>query len=170
MKGKPRLIIGVFLIFLFGGLGVYNFMDTMTPYVSFAEAKTAGRTVQVAGFPDHRGAGLDVEAGMFTFTMKDDSGEHSLNAYLDRLFGLELEDKLVITGIREGGPAARAGCAIGDRITAVWGEPVSSATEMFGPWRDHAEDPTIVYHVQRSAEELVLKAPKKAAADDKPKK
>jgi cytochrome c-type biogenesis protein CcmE len=75
MKGKTRLVVGLAAIAVFATLGLLNFKQSMTPYVTFAEAKEAGRTVQVAGFPDHRGAGLDAEAGLFTFTMKDEAGD-----------------------------------------------------------------------------------------------
>ena len=75
MKGKVRLFAGIAAIAVFGVLGLLNFKNSMTPYVTFAEAKEAGRTVQVAGFPDHKNAGLDADAGLFTFTIENEEGE-----------------------------------------------------------------------------------------------
>jgi cytochrome c-type biogenesis protein CcmE len=43
--------------------------------VSFAEAREAGSTVQVAGFPDHRQARFDPEQGVFLFSMKNEDGD-----------------------------------------------------------------------------------------------
>lgn len=75
MKPKARLILGLVAIAAFAVLGLMNFKQSMTPYVSFAEAMTMERTVQVAGFPDHQSAGFDSEKAAFTFTMKDETGE-----------------------------------------------------------------------------------------------
>jgi cytochrome c-type biogenesis protein CcmE len=75
MGSKNRLVLGLIVIGLFTYLGVMNFKDSVAPYVSFAEAMTAERTVQVAGFPDHAKAGFDSEENAFTFTMTDEAGE-----------------------------------------------------------------------------------------------
>ena len=91
-------------------------------------------------------------------------GEHSLEAYLDRLFGVELADDNTVDAVRDGGPAARAGLRPGDRITAVWGEFVSQPMELFGPWREHREDADIAFTVERDGAKLDLRAPKEDPA------
>ena len=75
MKVSRRFVIGGSVILVFTALGLANFKQSMTPYVSFAEARDVERTVQVAGFPDHRGSGFDAELSMFTFSMKNEEGE-----------------------------------------------------------------------------------------------
>lgn len=76
MSPKNRIGIGVAALAIFVALGVMNFKDSVAPYVSIAEARTAERTVQVAGFPDHAKAGFDADLGAFTFTIKDTEGDH----------------------------------------------------------------------------------------------
>ena len=69
-----KLIFGGVIIAIFLALGMFSFQKTLTPYVSFAEAKAAGRDVQVKGYPDHAGARLDPDLKAFCFTLKDDAG------------------------------------------------------------------------------------------------
>ena len=73
MSKRTLILLGA--IVGFGALGLMQFKQTVTPYVSFAEAKSMGRTVQVAGFPEHAGAGLNDSHSAFTFTMKNDDGD-----------------------------------------------------------------------------------------------
>lgn len=75
MKGKRRLIIGLIVLGVFGALAAKNMNRTITPYVSFNEAKASERPVQVAGFPDHPKAYFDPSSGLFRFTMTDEDGE-----------------------------------------------------------------------------------------------
>jgi len=75
MKGKRRLIIGLVVLGVFGALAAKNMNRTITPYVSFAEAKASDRPVQVAGFPDHPKAYFDTSSGLFRFNMTDENGQ-----------------------------------------------------------------------------------------------
>ena len=75
MKKHRRLIIGGILLIGFGVMAFLNFGRTMTPYVSFAEAKASHRAVQVAGFPDHAKARFDMASGSFEFPMTNEEGE-----------------------------------------------------------------------------------------------
>lgn len=75
MKSKMRFLIGGVLILGFGALAFLNFNKTIAPYVPFAEARTNGGAVQVAGFPDHQHSRYDPQNGRFTFDMKDDTGD-----------------------------------------------------------------------------------------------
>lgn len=87
MKSKMRFLIGGVLILGFGVLAFLNFNKTIAPYVPFAEARTNGGAVQVAGFPDHQNARYDPQSGRFTFDMKDDTGDAM---------------KVVFTGVKPG--------------------------------------------------------------------
>ncbi len=75
MKSRKRLIIGLVVLAVFGTLAMINLNRTITPYVSFTEAKASTRTVQVAGFPDHAHARFDTQVGVFRFDMTDENGE-----------------------------------------------------------------------------------------------
>ena len=75
MKVSRRLWVGLVLLAVFGGLAALNLNRTITPYVSFTEARASVRPVQVAGFPDHAASRWDPAAGEFRFEMKDEGGE-----------------------------------------------------------------------------------------------
>ncbi len=75
MKANRRIVIGGALLVVFGVVAFLNFGRTITPYVSFAEARASDRAVQVAGFPDHQGADFDMQSGLFQFTMTNEEGE-----------------------------------------------------------------------------------------------
>jgi len=75
MNKRLRLTLALAALTVFGVLGFINFKSSMTPYVGFAEAKTATRTVQVAGFPDHATSTFDAAKGGFGFTMTNEEGE-----------------------------------------------------------------------------------------------
>lgn len=69
-----RLLFGGLIIALAGTFGVASFRKSLTPYVSFAEARASGRMVQVKGFPDHANARFDQERQAFCFTLTDETG------------------------------------------------------------------------------------------------
>jgi cytochrome c-type biogenesis protein CcmE len=75
---RRKLLIGGAVIAVFLVLGMLSFKKSLTPYVSFSEARTAGRIVQVKGFPDHANARFDPQRKAFVFPMTNDTGE-SLN-------------------------------------------------------------------------------------------
>jgi cytochrome c-type biogenesis protein CcmE len=75
MNHKMRVAFGVTVLAVFGTMAFLNFNKTVAPYVPFAEAKTAARAVQVAGFPNHEAARFDPNRKEFQFTLSDDQGE-----------------------------------------------------------------------------------------------
>ncbi|MDZ4803948.1 MAG: cytochrome c maturation protein CcmE [Candidatus Eisenbacteria bacterium] len=69
-----KLVLGGAVIGLAMAGALFSFQKSLTPYVSFAEARVAHRVVQVKGAPDHAGARLDPEQKAFRFTMTEASG------------------------------------------------------------------------------------------------
>ena len=72
-----------FLILILGFIGYagYFFADSVTPYVSVADARAAQRNVQVKGVPDGTVA-PHMEDGHFVFSIADeDTGETMLIRY-----------------------------------------------------------------------------------------
>ena len=72
-----------FLILILGFIGYagYFFVDSVTPYVSVADARAAQRNVQVKGVPDGTVA-PHMEDGHFVFSIADeDTGETMLVRY-----------------------------------------------------------------------------------------
>ena len=70
---KPAYIIGGIVILAAVVLGGIAFANTLTPYVSIAEARSSGRTVQVHGYLQ-KTLGYD-EAGHFRFVIVDDNND-----------------------------------------------------------------------------------------------
>jgi len=75
MNHKMRVGFGVAVLAVFGTMAFLNFNKTVAPYVPFAEAKTAERTVQVAGAPNHEAARFDPNRKVFQFTMSNEHGD-----------------------------------------------------------------------------------------------
>ena len=70
-----KLWVGGIVIVVSLAFGMLSFKKTLTPYVSFAEARSSHRVVQVKGYPDHRNARFDPDKKAFLFAMKDDNGD-----------------------------------------------------------------------------------------------
>ncbi len=70
---KPAYIIGAVVILAAVILGGLAFANNLTPYVTIAEARTAGRTVQVHGYLKET-LGYD-EQNRFHFVLVDDQDE-----------------------------------------------------------------------------------------------
>ena len=99
MKTKGRAIPGTVAIAIFGTMAFLNFNKAVAPYVPFAEARASSGTVQVSGFPDHRGASFDMKSGEFRFTMKDDEGDRMTVAYKGPQPGnFDQAEKVVVIG------------------------------------------------------------------------
>jgi cytochrome c-type biogenesis protein CcmE len=66
---KPKYIIGTVIILVFAIWGASAFFKTTVRYVSFAEARTATRTVQVAGNIDFDDVVYDAEKNRLVFSI-----------------------------------------------------------------------------------------------------
>ncbi len=82
---KSRIIIGVIALAGFSYLGLSAFQQTLTPYMSFAEARAAeGKSVQITGDlrEDRLSWYSDDESRTFLFYMiESDTGDTFLIAY-----------------------------------------------------------------------------------------
>jgi len=75
MFSKYRMIIGLAVIVIFGGLGIWSLVGSATPYVGFEQARSLGSRVQVLGKVDHGGSVYDDKTGVFTFFISDENGD-----------------------------------------------------------------------------------------------
>lgn len=66
--------VGGVLIVAFLAYGASSFRSNLTPYVSFDEARTAGRKVQVAGGLVQGSSSWDEASGELTFALEDEAG------------------------------------------------------------------------------------------------
>ena len=104
MSHKMRVSFGVVVLLVFGTMAFLNFNKTVAPYVPFAEAKTASRAVQVAGFPDHARARFDPQSKVFQFTLTDEQGEVMPVVFAGAKPGnFDQAEKVVVIGTYESG-------------------------------------------------------------------
>ena len=73
---KPKLVFGLLLVIASIGFGVTAFKNSLTPYISFAEARRSGASSQVNGtLADPSTVRYDVDQSELSFALKDDHGE-----------------------------------------------------------------------------------------------
>jgi cytochrome c-type biogenesis protein CcmE len=73
---KPRILIGSLLVLLSIAFGVTAFKQSLTPYISFAEARRSGTSVQVNGvLADPTRVRYDAGRSELVFALKDDKNE-----------------------------------------------------------------------------------------------
>ena len=72
---KPKFVIGGIIILAFLIFAGVNFQKSLTPYVSLAEAKKKGTTVQIKGARVDGSEEYNVDSKTFNFKLMDNSGE-----------------------------------------------------------------------------------------------
>lgn len=72
---KVKYIVGIIIIVAFVVFAGMTLKKSLTPYVSFADARKASSTVQVKGMRIDGSGHFDMASETFNFKMKDDSGE-----------------------------------------------------------------------------------------------
>jgi cytochrome c-type biogenesis protein CcmE len=68
-KRRGLYVLGTALLLAFAGFAFTSFRDSLTPYVSFQEARTAGRFLQVAGGLEPESSAYDTESELLRFTL-----------------------------------------------------------------------------------------------------
>ena len=73
---KPRVLVGSLLVLASIVFGVTAFKKSLTPYISFSEARRAGTSVQVNGvLADPKAVRYDAAKSELVFALKDDKNE-----------------------------------------------------------------------------------------------
>jgi cytochrome c-type biogenesis protein CcmE len=73
---KPRILFGSVLVLASIAFGVTAFKKSLTPYISFAEARRSGSSVQVNGvLSDPSKVRYDAAKSELVFALKDDKNE-----------------------------------------------------------------------------------------------
>ncbi len=98
-KHHLSYIIGGILLLAFAGFSVSSFQETLTPYVSFEEAKSAGRIVQVAGGLLQDSTAYDTESESLTFELEDLESGKTLPIRYEGLRPANFEDAVSIVAI-----------------------------------------------------------------------
>jgi cytochrome c-type biogenesis protein CcmE len=99
---KTKYLIGIPIILIFVIFGALSFRKTLTPYVSFEEARKSGATVQVIGdivFPEIK---YDIDAHQLQFPISDERGDKMMVVYNGtKPANFEQADRVVVIGTYE---------------------------------------------------------------------
>ena len=104
MKRKALYLAGTVLLLAFAGYAFTSMRDTLTPYVSFAEAQRgANRTLQVAG-------GLvkgssDYADGALSFTIQEPKTSHTMRVRYRGVKPANFEEAISVVAIGRYSPA-----------------------------------------------------------------
>lgn len=99
MSRRAWTVVGVLLLVGFAGFAFATFRTTLTPYVSFAEARAASRVVQVAGGLEKDSTRYDSEAEALYFALVDAASGATLPVRYHGLRPANFEDAISIVAI-----------------------------------------------------------------------
>jgi len=96
---KTKYLIGIPIIIVFVIFGALSFRKTLTPYVSFEEARKSGATVQVIGQVVLSRVDYDTAFHQLAFPLVDDDGNRMPVQYSGTKPGnFDQADKVVVIG------------------------------------------------------------------------
>lgn len=92
-------LAGAGLLLVFAGFSYSEFKGALTPYVPYAMAREAQRTVQVAGALEQGTSGYDNEAGHLFFTLVEAETSETIRVRYEGLKPANFEDAVSIVAI-----------------------------------------------------------------------
>ena len=96
---KRRHIIGIVIIGIFIVFSAMSFKNSLTPYVTFAQAKTMSGSVQVRGVLASERVMISEDGKGIKFKLRDDKGQEKLVVYKGtQPEGLEQSTSIVAVG------------------------------------------------------------------------
>lgn len=105
MKKNRLYLLGGFLLLAFAGFSFSSFKQTLTPYVSYQEARQADRVVQVAGALVKGTSAYKSGEDALYFTIKDPKGPETMRVRYHGLKPSNFEDAISIVAIGRYEPA-----------------------------------------------------------------
>jgi cytochrome c-type biogenesis protein CcmE len=99
MKSKAFYILGSLLLLGFIGFSLSSFKQTLTPYVSYDEARTANRMVQVAGALEKGSSSYKDTNQSLYFTLKDPKTHQNLRVRYKGVKPGNFEDAISVVAI-----------------------------------------------------------------------
>lgn len=99
MSHRKFQILGAVLLLAFAGFTLASFRETLTPYVSYEQARSMNRTVQVAGGLEAGSASYDGEREALFFTLDDPESDATLRVRYDGLKPANFEEAVSIVAI-----------------------------------------------------------------------
>lgn len=96
---RTRHWVGIAVIIAFFAYAAVSFSSSLTPYVTFSQAKSASGSVQVKGVLANSKVKTNDNGKSLEFTLRDDSGEEAVVVYRGaRPDGLEQATSIVAIG------------------------------------------------------------------------
>ncbi len=105
MSKKATYFLGAALLLAFGGFALSAFQESLTPYVSYADARASGRSVQVAGGLDKDSSGYDESSHSLLFTLVDEKDQSTMPVRYQGVKPANFEDAISIVAIGSYDPA-----------------------------------------------------------------
>jgi cytochrome c-type biogenesis protein CcmE len=99
MKRTRLYLIGGVLLVAFAGFSLSSFRQTLTPYVSYEQARSVDRPVQVAGALDKGSNSYDEASMSLSFTLRDPKTQEALRVRYHGLRPANFEDAISIVAI-----------------------------------------------------------------------
>jgi len=99
MKRSRLYLLGGVLLVAFAGFSLSSFRQTLTPYISFEEARSVTRPVQVAGALEKESNSYDESTTSLVFTLRDPKTQETLRVRYHGLRPANFEDALSIVAI-----------------------------------------------------------------------
>jgi len=100
-------LIGALLLLAFAGFSLASFRDTLTPYVTYQEARAANRVVQVAGALQKGSSAYQMANGSLLFTLRDPKTSDLVRVRYHGLRPANFEDAISIVAIGRFDPRAQ---------------------------------------------------------------
>lgn len=98
-KNKRLYILGTVLLLGFAGFSLSSFKETLTPYVSFEQAREANRIVQVAGGLEKGSSSYADEQDFLYFTLQDPKTQETIRVRYRGLKPANFEEAISIVAI-----------------------------------------------------------------------
>lgn len=99
MNKKLTYVLGAVLLVAFAGFSLASFKEALTPYVSYDEARSVDRAVQVAGALVAGSADYDDGTGYLHFTLVDEESGDRLPVRYEGLKPANFEEAISIVAI-----------------------------------------------------------------------
>jgi cytochrome c-type biogenesis protein CcmE len=99
MKRRYYYVLGAVLLLAFAGFSLASFTQSFTPYVSFADARIAQRTIQVAGELDKGSSSYDGSSSSLAFTLREPESRATMRVRYPGVKPANFEDAISIVAI-----------------------------------------------------------------------
>lgn len=106
MRRNHLYAVGAVLVVGFAGFALASFKETLTPYVSYADARATERVVQVAGGLAQGSSAYDTERESLVFALEDEETGETLPVRYHGVKPANFEDAVSIVAIGRWQPEA----------------------------------------------------------------